>query len=294
MPNNFSYWAFSLRIEKVLFMRRIAMLVLMVVTAGSLRAQSPEVGLWIGGSQYYGDVGIIESFYMPEDLAFGGFIRFNFNDHLALRTGVGFAGVQAADSLSVVPYRVNRNLSFRSSIFEADARLELNFWPYINGVPKKHSLYVFAGLGFFTFKPQALYQDTWRDLQPLNTEGQGTNLAPDLDTYNQWSFSVPFGLGYKANIGRRFAVAVEFGARRTYTDYLDDVSGRYVDPTQLEAINGAVAGALSDRSINRAAGEDNTFYLRGNRETNDWYFISAISMSFKIFDNPERCHDFDD
>jgi hypothetical protein len=87
---------------------------------------------------------------------------------------------------------------------------------------------------------------------------------------------------------------VEFGARRTYTDYLDDVSGRYVDPAQLAAINGDVAGALSDRSINRAAGEDNTFYLRGNRETNDWYFISAISMSFKIFDNPERCHDFDD
>ena len=286
--------AFSLRIEKVMYMRRIATLIIVLAASFSSRAQSPDIGLWIGGSQYYGDVGIINSFYMPEDLAFGVFIRWNFNDHLALRTGVGFGGVRAADSLSEVPFRVNRNLSFRSDIFEADARLELNFWPYIIGVPEKHSMYVFAGIGFFTFEPQALYQDTWWDLQPLNTEGQGTVLAPDLEEYRTWSLSVPFGIGYKANIGRRFAVSVEFGARRTFTDYIDDVSGRYVDPDQLDGINGAVAAALSDRSLNREAGEDNTYFMRGNRETNDWYFISAISLSFKIFDKPERCHDFDD
>ncbi len=283
-----------MKTEKVLFVRRIVSLILVLASAVGARAQSPDVGLWLGASQYYGDVGIINHFYMPEDLAFGAYIRWNFNDHLALRTGAGFGSVQAADSLSEVPFRVNRNLSFRSNILEADARLELNFWPYIIGVPRKHSLYVFAGLGVFTFKPQALYDDTWWDLQPLNTEGQGTNLAPDLKEYQQWSLSVPFGLGYKVNIGRRFAVSVEFGARRTFTDYLDDVSGRYVNADQLAALNGQIAGILSDRSLNRTAGEDNTYYIRGNRETNDWYFISAISLSFKILDKPERCHDFSD
>lgn len=275
-------------------MRRSLILSVFILGFFSAKAQSPEVGGWIGGSQYYGDVGILNTIYMPEDLAFGGFVRWNFNDHLAMRTGIGFGGIQAADSLSELPFRQNRNLSFRSNIFEADVRLELNFFPYIIGVPKKHSLFVFAGVGFFTFKPQALYNDTWYDLQPLATEGQGTNLAPDLKEYNQWSLSIPFGIGYKINFGRRWALAVEAGARRTFTDYLDDVSGRYVDPTQLAGIKGQVAADLSDRSFNRLAGEDNTFYQRGNRESNDWYFVSAVSLSFKIFDQPERCHEFND
>jgi hypothetical protein len=94
---------------------------------------------------------------------------------------------------------------------------------------------------------------------------------------------MPLGLGFKFNIHKKVQLSLEYGIRLTFTDYLDDVSGTYVDPVELGAINGPVAASLSDRSLNQIgqAGR-NTGSRRGDGAFNDWYSFFGIGITFKL------------
>ena len=120
-----------------------------------------------------------------------------------------------------------RNLGFRSVLFEGSALLEVNFFKY-RGLAKDNKTwtpFVFAGLAYFHTNPQNLLNDTWYDLQPLGTEGQGTGNGAG---YSLNQICIPFGVGVKLALTAKFDLQVEWGLRRTYTDYIDDVSGTYV------------------------------------------------------------------
>ncbi|MFM7902216.1 MAG: DUF6089 family protein, partial [Bacteroidota bacterium] len=92
---------------------------------------------------------------------------------------------------------------------------------------------------------------------------------------------IPFGGGMKFKISRRFGVTVEAGARRTYTDYLDDVSTTYADKSVLFASNGDLSAVLSDRSLDGQT-VDNTNRQRGNASDNDWYMFTGISLNYTL------------
>jgi hypothetical protein len=85
---------------------------------------------------------------------------------------------------------------------------------------------------------------------------------------------------------RGFGMGLEWGMRRTFTDYLDDVSKTYADVVAVSAENGPDAGALSDRSVDPGT---NTDRQRGNSKTNDWFSFAGLSLTFNIKGKQSQC-----
>lgn len=264
-------------------MFRIAIAFCFLIAGVGLRAQTNEVGITGGTLFYIGDLNPTKHY--PKDTRLGGGLvfRHNITDRLALRLQGLYGNLQAYDSNSSDSLQVLRNLHFRSRLFELSGLFEINFFQYRTYKGgRKWTPFMFAGLGYFRANPQAQLDDTWYDLQPLGTEGQGTSVRPGSETYKVDQFCIPFGAGLKFNLGR-IDVQVEYGLRRTYTDYIDDVSGTYVDNDILAFENGPLSAALADRSgLNAIPGFSNAGRARGDSNTRDWYNYTGLSITYVI------------
>lgn len=249
----------------------------------SLRAQSSELGLLLGVGTYKGEIShsLFRTKFMKP--AVGLLYRRNLNSHWAYRLGVTYGAVTADDAKSDDEYQVRRNLSFRARILDFHGLFEFNFFPYQLASSKSAGMtpFVFGGLTVYHFNPQAELDGEWYDLQPLGTEGQGTAAYPSREKYKRTQVAIPFGGGFKIRFTKRFGMTIEAGARRLYTDYLDDVSTTYADKDVIMAEHGEIAVLLSDRSIDgQAAG--NTNRQRGNAGDKDWYMFSGITLNFTL------------
>jgi hypothetical protein len=257
-------------------------LFLLIVCPFSGSAQSSEIGLFLGTTTYKGEIN--PSLFTTRLLspAIGVLYRKNMNNHWAHRFGLNYGRVAADDALSDDDFKKTRNLSFRSNIFDLHYYLEFNFFPYqIANSKTTWSPFIFVGINGFLFNPQAEYNGEWYSLQPLGTEGQGTSAYSDRTPYKRLQVAIPFGGGVKFKLSRRFGMSIEAGARRLYTDYLDDVSTTYADPLVLEAANGQIAAILADRSLS-AVNPDHEGRQRGNASDNDWYMYSGITINYTL------------
>jgi hypothetical protein len=123
----------------------------------------------------------------------------------------------------------------------------------------------------------------------LATEGQKTSQNPTQKPYKLVQPSVPFGIGFKLNLAKYIGLGFEWGPRKTFTDYIDDVSGKYVDPLVLAAEKGPLAGILSNRSVDKDALLNNTGKMRGNPVSKDWYFFYGFTLNIKLRQKPREC-----
>ncbi|HNW98451.1 MAG TPA: DUF6089 family protein [Bacteroidales bacterium] len=244
----------------------------------NVSAQRNEIGILLGTTYYLGDLNPYKHFLLSKPA--GGIIyRYIFNPRWALKIDGLYGNVEGDDA--VAKFNEQRNLSFKSHIFEISPQLELNFLPYITGNKEKNYFtpYIFGGIAIFSFNPKAEYNGTWYDLKPLGTEGQGTSQYSSVrKPYSLTNISFPFGLGFKYSIGKKVSVGLEWGLRKTITDYIDDVSTTYADPAILSAENGVVAAALADKT----GDSDNTGLQRGNSVTKDWYSFVGGFITFKF------------
>ncbi|MBC7695955.1 MAG: hypothetical protein H7141_10980 [Burkholderiales bacterium] len=241
-----------------------------------------EVGIMLGGSYYIGDLNPRKQFNLTQP-AGGIFYRFTPNYRYAFRGGVNYGNIMGDDSQSEDEDQLQRNLNFKSRIIEFNAIAEFNFLEYrISNDKYKFTTYLFLGLDVFTFKPRAQMGNFWIDLQPLNTEGQSKR-------YRLTQMAIPFGLGLKMNVSKKVGIGLEWGPRKTFTDYLDDVSGTYPDPfaTPFTTVNGV---KLSDRSKNAGS---NVNEQRGNPRTKDWYFFFGLTLNFKLSFVAPPCYAYD-
>lgn len=255
--------------------------------AVSAQAQYSEIGIYGGGTHFIGDVGNY-GLHLPQGYAFGGFYRYNFNDRYSIRASVNYAFIQSADADSRLDFRQERNLEFQSAILEGSLLLEFNFFEFRPGTKQNHSPYVFGGFGIFSFNPQAEYEGQLYDLRELGTEGQLTS-ASNQGFYPEASSFFAFGGGYKWALGRFTVLGLETKVHRTSTDYLDDVSGMYADPSIIAEERGEIAAALSDRSLSQTTKED---AFRGNPNTRDWYFFTGVTLQVNFGEFYEKCASF--
>lgn len=236
----------------------------------------------LGISSYKGDLN--NSLFNPKffNLAVGGHYRHYYNNHWALKLGINYGTISADDAESNDAFQLYRNLSFKSHVLEVEGQFEFNFFPFQTanrstpGTP-----YLFIGLAAFKFSPKALLGDTWYDLQPLGTEGQNTSAYPDRKKYKRVQIAIPFGGGFKFRLSDRVGLGIEVGARKTYTDYLDDVSTTYAKKNVLLAAEGALAVTLSDRSPDML-NDNNNDRQRGDAAHKDWYMFSGISLNYTL------------
>jgi hypothetical protein len=250
---------------------------------------SHDIGIFLGGSYYLGDLNPRSHFALSQP-AFGAFYRFNYNYRFAFRGGFNSGQVMADDSQSDNIDQLERNLNFKSKIHELYFITEFNFIEYRIGHSKYFfTPYVYLGLSAFYFNPQGSYNDNWINLRKLSTEGQKTSQNPGQKQYSLIQPSIPFGLGVKLSVAKSIGLGLEWGPRKTFTDYIDDVSGKYVDPFILAAEKGITAAQMSNRSPDAVDYVNNTGKMRGNPNTKDWYFYYGLTISVKLKQRPKEC-----
>ena len=225
-----------------------------------------EINAQLGASNFLGDLGganqigthYFRDFQFAETrFSMGAGLRYRMTEYFSLRGEFTYGTVAGDDALTQYAPRHYRNLSFRSRIYELAAILEGSFikekgghkYRLHNIVGEKSyefSAYGFLGLGFFHFNPQAQYMGSWVDLQPLGTEGEG--IDPAKKKYSLYQFAIPIGIGVKYTIDAHWGFGLEYGIRKTFTDYIDDVSTTYYDPAKLAAAYGPMAAILANRT----------------------------------------------
>jgi Domain of unknown function (DUF6089) len=248
--------------------------------------KTKEIGLFLGVSGYAGELNPYSQFSKLMQPAGGLVYRKAINRRYALKSSLLYGSIKGDDALAKNAFQKNRNLNFKSILLELSGQLEFNFLPYELGNPEfSWSPYIFCGLSGFYFNPKGNQDGNWRELRPLATEGQG--VVPGKKTYLRTQLSFPFGLGLKANLGDNFGFSMELGLRRTFTDYLDDVSTVYPDKSTLGATKGSTSVLYSDPSLNKDVNND--FRQRGNSQNKDWYSFSGIMITYYLRKKPPEC-----
>jgi len=270
-------------------MRRLLLFLSLLAVAQPLLSQKildrTELGITVGGMNYLGDLNN-QSMFGKVNLAGGLLARLHLDSRWILSAGASYGHIEGGN-----PDHIKlRNLSFRSYVAEAYIRAEFNFFPYgvRSATFKRATPYIFCGFGAFRFNPMALYTDPssglaqWYALQPLGTEGQGSKAYPDRAKYLLFEVCMPFGIGYRWRLAQNAHLTVEYGWRKTWTDYLDDVSTTYVGAqTFTDGTDGTMAATLADRSAEVVLGYVNAPGIkRGDDSLDDWYSYFNVSLTF--------------
>ena len=272
-------------------MKNILTACLIMLFCHSNFSQSEEFGLWVGTSFYLGDLNPSpnKNFHKNINPALGIIYKRNHrNLRYSYRLHFMYGKVEAYDFQSEDPWQQNRSLNFQTTILELGAIIEVNFVKYKVGEMNKlnQTPFLFFGLAGYNFKPKGLYNDSWYNLQALSTEGQETSLNT-TKKYKLNQLAIPIGIGYKVNVSKNLSFAFEAGARLLFTDYLDDVSKKYVDPGVLAEEAGILSPILADKSNNQI-GDRNVGHERGNSELKDWYFFSGLTFTY-TFNKKSEC-----
>lgn len=276
--------------KKLLFIPVFCLLFTFAGFSQNKHKKSAELGIFLGGSYYIGDLNPLVHFGPMTKPAGGVVFRYNFNPRVAVRANCFFGNIQADDAASNSAAQQQRNLNFSSSVRELSVQGEFNFLDYqIGNEKKKFTPYIFLGIAGFTFNPVAQYGNYKYTLQPMGTEGQGLDGGASKKRYKLTQISIPFGVGIKTNLSKQIGLSIEWGMRKTFTDYLDDVSKTYYDPAILAAAHGGAAAVASDPSKGTDPNFSNTGRQRGNPTTKDWYSFAGIVLTLKLKEKKETC-----
>lgn len=265
---------------------RLSTLLIALLLPFLAAGQHLEAGLTVGASNYLGDLSENSSRVFLKETHFSGgiFGRYNVNDFVGVRLGLQYGSLSGTDANADAVDVRQRNLSFKTNIYEVSLTGEFNilgYQPY--ALSRVFSPYLFGGIAFFHFNPQAEYEFQTIDLQPLGTEGQGLPDRPE--PYRLTEFAIPFGLGLKYALSDKWNLGLELGIRKTFTDYLDDVSTTYVAYEELLAARGEQAANLAIRQLDAQPGDIVTGTPRGDDTETDTYFILGFSISYNFLDN---------
>ncbi|MBC7935538.1 MAG: hypothetical protein H7Y86_09335 [Rhizobacter sp.] len=232
----------------------------------------------------------------------GAFITVYPTDWLGLRVAGQFTYVSGKDytinSDGVhETWRKQRNLDFRSNMWEAYGAIELYptlmFRKY-NDYDPRLKPYGFVGVGLFHFDPEgsitaANGTQSWHKLHPLRTEGQGMAEYPNKKPYKLTQMNLPMGFGLKYDISERVTMGAELLYRHTFTDYIDDVSTSYIDPIYfnqyLSAPDAIIARKIHDKMFGIITPTVSRYApgtQRGNAEQNDAYFSTLVKLGIKL------------
>ncbi len=257
--------------------------------------KNTEWGITGGMMTYLGDLPSPKLFASGSKVFGGIMMRNHIHSNVAIRAFANIGSVMGDDALSDDLSLKYRNLHFRSNIWEVGAAAEyvLNITKKKDGDSKtfyKLAPFAMLGVNLFHFNPQAQYKGQWIDLKPLNTEGQSIANV-NARSYKRTQVGVPLGVGLKYQMSSKVNIALELSYRKTFTDYIDDVSTAYPDMQELFAAEGQTAVDMSFRG-NLVPGRENRKSTpgarRGNSDNNDWLMMTSISLRMKLGKEKEK------
>jgi hypothetical protein len=194
--------------------------------------QKYEVGIAAGGGNYMGDLNPYFRFenYRPAGGIFG---RYNFSQVVAAKLYVNGVQAKGSDKYNNDPYAAVRQLHFIRTVIDFGGQIEYNFFNYRDEKSRrKWTPYFFTGIG-------GMY---------MFGRSQVTKIQP----------VIPAGLGFKYLLGGKWNLGLELAARKTFTDYFDNISGK----------------------------DENAKFRNGNEFDRDWYFATTLSLSYTFYTIP--------
>ncbi len=258
-----------------------------------------------GPSWFFGDVGgqpgVGKPFAKDWNLLgttgnFSASAIYNNSDRLAFRLEAGGGMLKSADNylpLTDKSGRRERNLSFRTPIYELAAGVQLNYRFFVSYAVDNETVkgrffpHGFVGIGAFYSDPQTRYQNQWVKLRHLRTEGQGMAEYPDREPYKAINLFVPVSLGLNYYLNEGVGLHLECTWRKSFTDYVDDVSTRYINPDLFDKYlapdQAKLARTLHDRSgeINGGVNIGQEGAIRGLESNDSWVTLSfGVTYNF--------------
>lgn len=241
-----------------------------------------SLGLATGLMNYNGDLKP-NSFTWKQAKPFVGlYYKQQLSGRLALRAGFGSGSLEASDKFNR-GYLVPRNLDFTTKLSEAYAGVELSL---LDLEKVRFSPYIMVGMAVFHFDPwttDAAGNKVY--LQPLSTEGQGLPDYPQRKVYGLTQRALCFSSGIKWAVSDDVRIGLEFSQRKTFTDYLDDVSSSFVDKEKLRAAKGQLAVDIAYRGDELPGGPVQYPHAgdqRGTPTENDWYYFFGAHIEIKL------------
>jgi Domain of unknown function (DUF6089) len=221
-----------------------------------------------------------------------------YRDFIGVRLEGTFGKIESYDSILKkkdpdLIGRYGRNLSFRSKISDFQLALEIHplfFKHYDENEAPYWSPYLVAGIGYFSFNPQANLDGRWYDLYPLHLEGQGFEEYPDRKRYKLNQINIPLGAGIKYELNSFLNMRFEIVYRKLFTDYLDDVSTTYVDPSLFNVYLQPSQAAIAQRLYSRMQELQPGYIVkngqeRGDPKDKDAYFTIQLKIGATIRSN---------
>jgi len=248
--------------------------------------QEGEFGVGIGAAHYFGDLNTRAKLNRPK-LAAGIFFRKNFGNYIALRVAGNFAQLGYSDVYNTHnEFMRRRNLSFNTNVWELGLQGDFNFFRFMPGDPDfRFTPYITFGVSAFNYDPYAYLDGQKYNLRQLGTEGQYDTAFADRKPYGSMAFAIPFGVGVKYSINDRINIGFEIVHRFTRTDYLDDVSKTYVDPSAFPPNPDGTpnpAYLLSDRSYETGDRIGVKGRQRGNSQNKDQLVTAMLYVSLNL------------
>ena len=293
-------------------MKRILVLLLLISSlsqAQNWKRYRKEISVGVGATNFLGDLGGANGVgtHIFRDIEFSttrpdisASFRYYITPNFSAKAGIYYGLISGNDKLTAQDSRANRNLSFKSNIWELSAQAELSgLTVYREGhrydIKRAHGYknilfqaYGFAGVGVFHFNPKGYYRGRWYNLRDMGTEGQG--LPGEPEKYKRIAFCIPIGLGFRYGISKNMNVGIEYGIRKTFTDYLDDVSGVYYDTETIRANSGDAAAYFADPS---PVGDGKDSWTapgtdRGHANYDDSYMFMFVTINYRISNYRKR------
>ena len=259
-----------------------------------------EVYMGLGGTNFLGELGgadrigtnMLRDFEISmtrPSLSLG--MRYKVYQVLAVKTAFVYGWLRGDDRTTNEPSREYRNLHFYSPIVEWATQLEYSVirekighrynLRTVKGIKAINTnTYFFIGIGGFYFNPKGKYNGKWYALQPLCTEGQG--LVPTRKKYSRFQVAIPFGIGFKYGLDRRWSIGLEYGMRKTFTDYIDDVSTTYFHNETILDEYGVEAAYFADPSDGTMPYKTGVNQQRGDARNKDSYMFMIINLTYKL------------
>ncbi|AOR28093.1 hypothetical protein FORMB_10450 [Formosa sp. Hel1_33_131] len=210
-------------------------------------SQIYEIGGFVGGSNFIGDVGSTQ-FVNPNKLAFGGLFKWNRSPRHSLRASLTYSTLSANDALSSDPRRKLRAYNFNADILEASVGIEFNFLDFdLHAATPMSTPYIYTGISM------ANHPNFYFTNVDLVSEKTRSN-----------AYGIPITLGFKTTLTRHIILALEVGARYTFSDELD---GSEPDTEELKKI-----------------------VRFGNFNNNDWYVFSGFTLTYTFGRKPCYCY----
>ncbi len=228
-------------------------------------AQGGDVGIFVGGSYYLGEINPSKHIVQVSKPAFGLFYDAHLNSRYTFRTIGTYGKLEADDNLHDIGLNNFRDLSFKARVIDISGQLIFNFLPFGNTLNvKPYTPYIFVGLSVFNVNPQ---------VSSLNSDSASTAYPKESYSSSITSVALPFGAGFKAILGN-FTFGFEWNFRKTWTDLIDglnnqyEIGNNYDDPIQYHQPEG---------------------FQKGIFNTNDWYSFIGITLSFRPSIEKNQC-----